>query len=40
MAKVNLGQTRPIHVSESYTSQIYIPECAIKPAYEGNFCME
>ena len=31
MAKVNLGQTRLSHVSESYT----LPECTDKPGYEG-----
>ena len=36
MAKVNLGQTRLSHASESYTS----PECKFKPSHEGTFCME
>ena len=33
MAKVNLRQTRLIHVSESCT----LPECTDKPGYEGTF---
>ena len=36
MAKVNLGQTRLIHVSESCT----LAECTNKPEYEGTFCMD
>ena len=36
MAKYNLGQTRLIHVSESYT----LPECTIKSGYESSFCIE
>ena len=36
MAKVNLGQTRLIHVSES----CILPECTNKPGYEGTFYIE
>ena len=32
MAKVNLDQTRLIHVSESYT----LPECTNKPGWQNN----
>ena len=36
MAKVDLGQTRLSHVSESYT----LPECTNQPRYDGTFCMK
>ena len=36
MAKLNLGQNRLNHVSESYI----LSECTNKPGYEGTFYME
>ena len=36
MTKVDLGQTRLSHVSESYT----LPECTNQPRYDGTFCMK
>ena len=36
MAKVNLGQTRLCHVSESYT----LAECTNKPGYEDTYFMQ